>query len=346
MIGFIRTATIIDKCVDYCLSDKKELSERQKQQLSLDEKVQHFNRAEILEYNKCFGNRDDILEQLADVSNLNKRVKKPLFHISLRLAPGDQLSWEQLIEAGQECAKEFGFADNQYITVLHKDTQQPHIHIVANRVGFDGKCASDSNSYKRMAALCRQLEHKHQLREVLSPRRFLPEEMRHIPRLDSRKDRLKQDIRQTLQEVSTYEQFEEIMKKLGYQVLKGRGITFIDNKKVRIKGSEVGFSLAKIERALELKRKIAAIPAEEKQRVHKIRQALSNRPKTATHRLLQETVMERLLEQLERSTYYRLEQEMFKIWFGSDQTEQYNQSVSSELIWEAKRKKKRKRLRR
>jgi hypothetical protein len=345
MIGFIRTATIIDKCVDYCLSDKKELSERQKQQLSLDENVQHFNRAEILEYNKCFGNRDEILEQLADVASLNRRVKNPLFHISLRLAPGDQLSTEQLIDVGQECAKEFGFADNQYITVLHKDTRQPHIHIIANRIGFDGKCASDSNSYKRMAALCRRLEQKHKLREVLSPRRFLPEEMRHIPRLDSRKERLKKDIRETLQEVNTYDQFEEVMKKLGYQVLKGRGITFIDNKKVRIKGSEVGFSLAKIERALQLKQKIAAIPSEEKQRVHAIKQALSNNPKTATHQLLRQTFMESLLEQLERSAYYRSEQEMFKILFGSDQTEQYNQSVSSELIREAKRKKKRKRLR-
>lgn len=136
------------------------------------------------------------------------------------------------------------------------------------------------------------------------------------------------------------------MKKLGYQVLKGRGITFIDNKKVRIKGSEVGFSLTKIERALELKQKIAAIPSEEKQRVHDIKQALSNHPKTATHQLSQKTFVERLLEELERSAYHKYQQEMFKILFGPDQTEQYNQSVSSELIREAKRKKKRKRLRR
>jgi DNA-binding transcriptional MerR regulator len=35
--------------------------------------------------------------------------------------------------------------------------------------------------------------------------------------------------------------------------LKGRGISFIDDKKVKVKGSEVGFSLAKIEKVLELK---------------------------------------------------------------------------------------------
>ena len=44
------------------------------------------------------------------------------------------------------------------------------------------------------------------------------------------------------------------MKTLGYQVLKGRGISFIDDKKVKIKGSEVGFSLMKIEKLLSLKK--------------------------------------------------------------------------------------------
>jgi Relaxase/Mobilisation nuclease domain. len=344
MIGFVRTGVLFDKCLNYCLSDKRELSENEKLQLSLIENVQHFDRAEILEYNRCFGDRSEILEQFEDVVNLNQHVKKPLFHFSLRPAPGDHISRQQLIEFGHECAKEFGFADNQYLTVLHKDTDPPHIHIVANRIGFDGKCASDSNSYKRMAALCRRLEQKHKLREVLSPRRFLPEEMRHIPRFDSRKERLRNDIRETLQEVHTYDQFEEAMKNLGYEVLKGRGITFIDDKKVRIKGSEVGFSLARIERALELKQKIAAIPSEEKQRVHDIQQAMSARPQSSAQRLLQKTFVERLLEQLERSAYHKFQQETFNILFGTDQTEQYNQSVSSELLREAKRKKKRKRL--
>ena len=40
---------------------------------------------------------------------------------------------------------------------------------------------------------------------------------------------------------------------MGYQVLKGRGISFIGDKKVKIKGSEAGFSLMKIEKTLALK---------------------------------------------------------------------------------------------
>ena len=346
MIGKVRTGALFNKCMDYCLNDKRELSENQKLQLSLLDNVQHFDRAEILEYNRCFGSQDEIVEQFCDVANLNRRVQKPVFHFILRLAPGDQLNREQLIDLGRECAKEFGVADNQYVTVLHKDTQQLHIHIVANRVGFDGKCASDSNSYKRIAALCRRLEQKYKLQEVLSPRNFLPNELKHLPRFDSRKEKLRTDIRKTLQQVTTYDEFEKAMRSLGYQVLKGRGIAFIDDKKVRIKGSEVGFSLARIERAMELKQKIVAIPAEEKQRVHAIQKALSLHPTMPAQKLFQNTFMEKLLDQLEQSAYHKFEQEMFKILFGSDQNKQFSQSVSSELIREAKRKKKRKRLKR
>lgn len=47
--------------------------------------------------------------------------------------------------------------------------------------------------------------------------------------------------------------FEEKMKFLGYKVIKGRGIFFIDEKKVKIKGSEVGFLFLKIESIFGMK---------------------------------------------------------------------------------------------
>ncbi|WP_436489896.1 hypothetical protein [Chitinophaga sp. ARDCPP14] len=49
-----------------------------------------------------------------------------------------------------------------------------------------------------------------------------------------------------------------------YKVIKGRGIAFIDDKKVKIKGSEVGFSLAKIERILNIRPELTAKQAEQK----------------------------------------------------------------------------------
>lgn len=257
MIGYVGTGSSFFECIRYCLQDKKELSEEKKQELSLKDNLKHQNRAEVLSYNKCFGNLKELSGQFIDVAKLSKRVEKPVFHFSLRLAPGETLTKNQLIEVGRECAKEFGVADNQYICVLHKDTNEQHIHIVANRVGYNSKVASDSNSYKRMAALCRKLEKQYKLQEVLSPRAFLSPKDRLLPRQDQRKEKLKTDIRQTLEKVCSYSEFEQRMQSLGYKLIKGRGISFIDDKKVKVKGSEVGFALAKIERILTLKQELA-----------------------------------------------------------------------------------------
>ncbi|WP_152439796.1 hypothetical protein [Arcticibacter svalbardensis] len=106
----------------------------------------------------------------------------------------------------------------------------------------------------------------------MSPRAFLPPSERRIPRHDSRKERLKHDIRNSLETSVSYPEFEKQMKALGYQIIKGRGISFIDNKKVKVKGSEVGFSLAKIEKVLELKRQLyneqIGIVKEQKDGIH------------------------------------------------------------------------------
>jgi len=257
MIGHVSIGNSFYHCISYCLEDKIELSEEKKLALELQDHLQHKGRAEVLEYNKCFGNKYELTQQFKDVRKLSRRVEKPMLHLTLRLAPEDILTKEQLREIGRECANEFGIADNQYICVLHKDTKEQHIHIASNRVGFDGKVANDSNSYKRMAELCRRLEKKYGLQEVLSPRVFLSPKDRLLPRHDSRKEKLKKDIQQTLKYVSSYLEFERHMRDLGYKVLKGRGISFIDDKKVKIKGSEVGFSLMKIENILHQKQQYA-----------------------------------------------------------------------------------------
>lgn len=264
MIGYVGTGSSFFDCLRYCLQDKKELSEQQKNEMALRDGLQHKERAEVLAYNQCFGSAKELSRQFKDVAKLSRRIEKPVFHFALRLAPDENLSRNDLAEIGRQCAREFGVADHQYVCVLHKDTWEQHIHVVANRVSFDGKVASDGNSYKRMAALCRRLEKQYNLKEVLSPRAFLSAKERQLPRQDSRKEKLRTDIREALEQVHDYPAFERQMKALGYQVIKGRGISFIDDKKVKIKGSEVGFSLVTIERVLHLKNQLEAVQVQQK----------------------------------------------------------------------------------
>ncbi|WP_427875436.1 relaxase/mobilization nuclease domain-containing protein [Flavobacterium sp. MMS24-S5] len=283
MIGHVSIGSSFYHCISYCLEDKRELSEEKKLALAMQDRLQYKDRAEVLEYNNCFGNKYELTQQFKDVRKLSRRVEKPMLHLTLRLAPEEILTKEQLREVGRECAKEFGIADHQYICVLHKDTKEQHIHIAANRVGFDGKVANDSNNYKCMAELCRRLEKKYDLQEVLSPRAFLSPKDRLLPRHDSRKEKLKEDIQQTFKYASSYLAFERHMRELGYKVLKGRGISFIDDKKVKIKGSEVGFSLMKIEKILHQKQQYAGKNVGEEKNHDRDSRSISNSFNTGKH---------------------------------------------------------------
>jgi hypothetical protein len=89
-----------------------------------------------------------------------------------------------------------------------------------------------------------------------------------------------------LQQLKNFQQFEEKMKSLSYQVLKGRGISFIDEKKVKIKGSEVGFSLAKIEKILHLKQELEIKQEKQRLRDTDIQRDINKPAYTPTQRLL------------------------------------------------------------
>jgi hypothetical protein len=245
MIGKITIGKSFRGCLLYCLNDKRE------QQNLITQ-----GRAEALLFNMCFGSQRELIEQFNDVRKLNPRLLKPVLHITLSLAPGELLSKDTLTEICEHCARDMGFGNNQYVAIQHSDTDHQHLHIVANRIGFDKRTVSDSNNYQKIANFCRKMELKYKLTQVSSPARFLSKEERKIPRHDSRKERLKKRIQYSLQRARNYAEFEKQMIAFGYQVVKGRGISFIDDKKVKIKGSDVGFSLATIEKIFALKQEV------------------------------------------------------------------------------------------
>jgi hypothetical protein len=65
---------------------------------------------------------------------------------------------------------------------------------------------------------------------------------------------LKENIRQALQGARNYPDFEKKIQQKGYRLEKGRGIAFGDEKHAWIKGSEIGYSLAAIEKTLNRNR--------------------------------------------------------------------------------------------
>lgn len=241
MIGKISMGKSFRGCIAYLLENKKQ-----------EDKLAMNNRAEIINYNYCFGNKKELIEQFNDLRQLNLNLSKPVLHVSLSLAPGERVEQKILFQMIEACAQKMGFENNQYLAVEHSDTHHQHVHIVVNRIGTDGKTLSDSNNYKKIAEYCRGMEIKFGLEKVLSPKKFLPKEQRQIPRIDLRKEGLRKEIGSSLSVARSYHEFEQLMKARAYQIIKARGIAFVDKGNVRVKGSEIGYSLKRIEQLLSL----------------------------------------------------------------------------------------------
>jgi len=244
MIGKISTGKSFRGCLNYLHEGRLQQSK------ALQEIEQEKKQAQVICYNQCFGNKKELIQQFNEVRYLNPKLSKPVLHASLSFAHSDQLSNQDKIDIGKQMAKDFGFENNQYVVIEHSDRQHQHLHIVANRVGYDAKTVSDSNNYKRMANFCRTMERKHQLEQVLSPRKFLSKEERILPRQDIRKEALKEAIAKFLKHSTTMKEFQNKITAKGYEVELGRGIAFTDAQAVRFKGSQVGYPLLKIEQQL------------------------------------------------------------------------------------------------
>ncbi|MCO5291165.1 MAG: relaxase/mobilization nuclease domain-containing protein [Chitinophagaceae bacterium] len=240
MIGKVMIGKSFGGCIAYCLEDKKMKGNEQ-------EPLMH-NRATVLKMNNCFGNKEQLIKQFKEVKYLNPKLSKPVIHITLGLAPGEFLEEGQLIEIAEHCAEQFGFTDNQYLAVEHRDTDHQHIHIVANRIGFSGKTnVNDSNCYKKVANFCRRMEKKYDLQKVLSPKKFLPKELRELPRHDTRKLQMKEILSSILSLSKSLDEFINAAQNNKIKVIKSRGISFIDGRGVKVKGSEINLSLQTIE---------------------------------------------------------------------------------------------------
>ena len=144
MIGKIIIGKSFKGCINYCLEDKIQKE---------DEKLVIKNRAELLLHNQCFGTKEELIQQFNEVRQLNPKLSKPVLHITLSLAPEEKLSKAILIDMVEDCAKQLGFDKNQYIAIHHNDTSYQHVHIVANRVGFDGKTVKDHHNCQKIALL-------------------------------------------------------------------------------------------------------------------------------------------------------------------------------------------------
>ncbi|MDE7918386.1 relaxase/mobilization nuclease domain-containing protein [Enterobacter kobei] len=110
-------------------------------------------------------NVSDLTDEFKAVSSFRQDIKKPVFHAFLSLPKNEHLTDQQWEEIAKDYLKEMNIniEKHQYICVRHNDTDQDHIHIVANRIGLDGSVWHGQHSAFNTIAACERLEIKHSL---------------------------------------------------------------------------------------------------------------------------------------------------------------------------------------
>lgn len=192
----------------------------------------------------------ELVNEFKTISNLNKRSKKNIMHVVLSFPAIENLNDQKLTLITEDFLSAFGADENMSITIRHYKKSNPHVHCVINRVKDDGSLLSDSFSHIKAKNICRKLEKVHELQEVSN--------FKNID-VNIAIEQLRETVDLMLVEAQSLDHFFLLMRLNNYQVLKGRGISFIQKKKgIKIKGSALGreYSLSNIEKRVLNTKKI------------------------------------------------------------------------------------------
>ena len=116
-------------------------------------------------HNLCGETPKEIHEEMRLINNYNSRCKNKFLRIEIGIAPQDepQITFKTLNRLALLFAKQMGLDDHQWVAVTHKDTDNLHIHIIANRISLSGKVYDTTFVSNRAARVAEELSHKYGL---------------------------------------------------------------------------------------------------------------------------------------------------------------------------------------
>lgn len=111
----------------------------------------------------------ELSREFSAVRQLRPDIGKPVWHCSLSLPPGERLSAEkwEAVAADFMQRMDFDQTNTPWVAVRHRDTDKDHIHILASRVGLDGKVWLGQWEARRAIDATQELEHAHGL--IITP---------------------------------------------------------------------------------------------------------------------------------------------------------------------------------
>ena len=161
-------------------------------------------------HNLCSREPKTIYEEMKVVSDYNSRCRNKFLRIEIGIAPQDErkLPVSELMRIAHLFAKRMGLDNHQWVAVTHKDTDNRHIHIIANRISLYGEVYDTTFVSNRAARVAEEISRE----KGLTIAKEVKAERKH----------------QKAKASQTREQAKKVVQQICYSLLdkyKGTGIT-------------------------------------------------------------------------------------------------------------------------
>ena len=206
------------------------------------------------------GTNAEIAQSFELQRQLNPKIKKPVGHIALSFKPEDKpsLTDEFMAKIALEYMQMMGITNTQFIIVRHHNTDNPHCHIVYNRINNEGKLISDRNDYRRNEQVTKALKSKYGLTYGTDKSKTSTLKLRNAERA---KYEIHNAVKDALKTSDSWQKFKNELTKRGmllefvYKVkerAKVQGIRFCKNR-YSFKGTQIsrGYSFGKLNARFE-----------------------------------------------------------------------------------------------
>ena len=162
---------------------------------------------------------------------LNPRIKKPVGHIALSFKPEDKprLTDEFMAKIAIEYMQMMGITDTQFIIVRHHNTDNPHCHIVYNRINNAGKLISDRNDYRRNEQVTKALKSRYGLTYGTDKSKTNTRKLRNAERA---KYEIHNVVKDVLKAAGSWQKFKNELAKQGVHL----ELVYKDKERTKVQG--------------------------------------------------------------------------------------------------------------
>ncbi|KGN72010.1 mobilization protein [Porphyromonas gulae] len=148
----------------------------------------------LLIQNLCGDTAERICEEMNLVNQFNSRCRNKFLRIEIGIAPKDEagMNWKRLQGIACEFIQAMKLQEHQVVAVTHKDTDNLHIHIIANRMDMNGAVYDTTFVSNKAARVAEELSRKHGLtiaNEIRAKKRY------QKPRVNQTREASKEKLR-------------------------------------------------------------------------------------------------------------------------------------------------------